>query len=69
VKRAEPTPQSPNGLNLDLRISIYATDGHSAFGYADDVGNIITCVDDLDLVAKFSQLVREVRKQQRRTSL
>ena len=65
VDRAEPTPQSPGGLNLDLRVSLYA-DGHAAFGYADDSGNCINCKTDEQFTGRFRDLVREARRRQRR---
>ena len=64
VDRAEPTPQSPGGLNLDLRVSLYA-DGHAAFGYADDSGNCINCKTDEQFTGRFRDLVREARRRQR----
>jgi hypothetical protein len=64
---AVPTPRSPNGLYIDLRLSLYNTDGHSAFGpIKGERHAVLNCADDLELIAELAKLIGKLRRQQKR---
>lgn len=65
---AEPAPQSPNGIYVNLRIGLYDTDGHSALSPINnrDKHAVLHCRNDLELVAEFAKLIAVQRRRQGR---
>jgi hypothetical protein len=64
---AVPTPQSPNGLYMDLRIALYDTDGHVAISPINCVdGDVVQTVpNDYVLIAELAKLIGQLRTRQR----
>jgi hypothetical protein len=67
---AVPMPRSPNGLIIDLRIALHATDGHVAIAP-------VSCVDsdvvqnvsnDYLLFAELAKLIGQLRARQKRAT-
>ena len=67
IEYAEPAPQSPNGLCINLGIALYDSDGHSCIAPVDSTERhaVINCPDDLELIAQFAKLIARLRRQQK----
>jgi hypothetical protein len=70
VDCAVPTPRSPNGLFVDLRIGLYDSDGHSILDLIDPLANgevdaehvsCLHCSTDHRLISEFARLIEALR--------
>jgi len=69
VASAVPTPRSAGGLNLDVRFSLYRSDGAVISPRPSDSDATLLCSNDDELLTFVRRLIEGLRERQERTAL